>query len=155
MKKIPSLKLPIINNGEISKHILSNITANKKVVIFGVPGAFTPTCSEKHLPSYLNLIGQFKTKGIDDIYCISVNDAFVMKAWLASYHKENSIKGIADGNAEFAKAMNLIADYSGNFMGKRCKRFALIAECNSIIHLNIEEKGEFLVSSAEHILNQI
>ena len=155
MKTIPSLKLPIIVNEKISKRVLSEIMANKKVVIFGIPGAFTPTCSEKHLASFLNYSNQLKSKGVDEIYCISVNDAFVMKAWLASYHNGNSIKGIADGNAEFAKAMNLIVDYSGNFMGNRCKRFALIAECNSIIHLNIEEKGQFLVSSAKHILNQI
>ena len=107
MKTIPSIKLPIIRNGEISNEILSNIMANKKVVIFGVPGAFTPTCSEKHLPGYLNFIDQLRDKNVEDIYCISVNDVFVMKAWLASYPKGNSIKGIADGHAEFAKKMDL------------------------------------------------
>ncbi len=155
MKKIPSIKLPIIQNGETSNEVLSDIMANKKVVIFGVPGAFTPTCSEKHLPSYLNFTDQLKDKKVDDIYCISVNDVFVMKAWLASYLKGNLIKGIADGNAEFAKKMDLLADYSGNFMGNRCKRFALIAENNSITNLNIEKKGQFFVSSAEYILDQL
>ena len=155
MKTIPSIKLPIIQNEEISNEVLSDIMANKKVVIFGVPGAFTPTCSEKHLPSYLNFNNQLKDKRVDDIYCISVNDVFVMKAWLASYLKGNLIKGIADGNAEFAKKMDLLADYSGNFMGNRCKRFALIAENNSITNLNIEKKGQFFVSSAEYILDQL
>ena len=100
MKTIPSIKLPIIQDGKISNEILTEIMANKKVVIFGIPGAFTPTCSEKHLPSYLNLSNQLRDKKIEDIYCISVNDAFVMKAWLDSYSKANSIKGIADAVAE-------------------------------------------------------
>ncbi len=155
MKSIPNIKLPIIENGKISNKILSDIMANKKVIIFGVPGAFTPTCSEKHLPSFINLSNELKEKKIEDIYCISVNDVFVMKAWLASFSKGNLIKGIADGNAEFANKMGILADFSGNFMGNRCKRFALIAENNIIINFNIEEKGHFFVSSAEYILDQL
>ena len=155
MKTIPSIKLPIITNGESLNCVLSEITANKKIIIFGVPGAFTPTCSEKHLPGYINLSDQLKAKGVDDIYCLSVNDIFVMKAWLTSYPKGNSIKGISDGNAYFAKAMQLTLDYSASFMGMRCKRFALIADQNNIIKLFVEEKGQFSISSAEHILNQL
>ena len=132
MKKIPSIKLPIIKNGDSSKHILSDITKNKKIIIFGVPGAFTPTCSEKHLPGFINLYNQFQAKGIHDIYCLSVNDVFVMKAWLESYPKGYLINGIADGNADFAKTMQLTIDYSGGFMGTRCKRFALLADQNNI-----------------------
>ena len=154
MKTIPSIKLPIITNGESLNCVLSEITANKKIIIFGVPGAFTPTCSEKHLPGYINLSDQLKAKGVDDIYCLSVNDIFVMKAWLTSYPKGNSIKGISDGNADFAKAMQLTLDYSASFMGMRCKRFALISDQNNIIKLFVEEKGQFSISSAEHILNQ-
>ena len=152
MKTIPPIKLPIIQNGKISNEILSDVMANKKVVIFGIPGAFTPTCSEKHLPGYLNLSNQLKEKKVEDIYCISVNDPFVMKAWLDSYSKAHSIKGIADGNATFSKEMDLLDDYSGNFMGDRCKRFALIVENNIVSSFNIEKKGQFFVSSAEHIL---
>ena len=111
MKTIPSIKLPIIQNGKISNEILSDVMANKKVVIFGIPGAFTSTCSEKHLPSYLNLSNQLKEKKVEDIYCISVNDPFVMKAWLDSYSEIHLIKGIADGNAEFAKEMDLLDNY--------------------------------------------
>ena len=155
MKKIPSIILPVIENGESSNHILSEITANKKIIVFGLPGAFTPTCSEKHLPGFIELNSQLRSKGIDDIYCLSVNDKFVMKAWLNSFPKGHLIKGIADGNAEFAKAMNLLIDYSENYMGKRSKRFALIADDNSIINFNIEEKGKLLVSSAEYILKQL
>ena len=155
MKIIPSIKLPIIKNGDSSNHILSDITKNKKIIIFGVPGAFTPTCSEKHLPGFINLYNQFQAKGIHDIYCLSVNDVFVMKAWLESYPKGYLINGIADGNADFAKTMQLTIDYSGGFMGTRCKRFTLLADQNNIVKLFIEEKGEFFVSSAENILNNI
>ena len=131
MNKIPSIKLPIIKNGNSSNYILSDITENKKIIIFGVPGAFTPTCSEKHLPGYISLYDQFQKKGVHDIYCLSVNDAFVMKAWLGSYSKGYLINGIADGNADFAKTMQLTTDISGGFMGTRCKRFALIADQNN------------------------
>ena len=155
MKIIPSIKLPIIKNGDSSNHILSDITKNKKIIIFGVPGAFTPTCSEKHLPGFINLYNQFQAKGIHDIYCLSVNDVFVMKAWLESYPKGYLINGIADGNADFAKTMQLTIDYSGGFMGTRCKRFTLLADQNNIVKLFIEEKGEYFVSSAENILNNI
>ena len=155
MNKIPSIKLPIIKNGNSSNYILSDITENKKVIIFGVPGAFTPTCSEKHLPGYISLYDQFQKKGVHDIYCLSVNDAFVMKAWLGSYSKGYLINGIADGNADFAKTMQLTTDISGGFMGTRCKRFALIADQNNILKLLVEEKGQFEVSSAENILNNL
>ena len=155
MNKIPSIKLPIIKNGNSSNYILSDITENKKIIIFGVPGAFTPTCSEKHLPGYINLYDQFQKKGVHDIYCLSVNDAFVMKAWLGSYSKGYLINGIADGNADFAKTMQLTTDISGGFMGTRCKRFALIADQNNIVKLHVEEKGQFEVSSAENILNSL
>ena len=155
MNKIPSIKLPIIKNGNSSNQILSEITENKKIIIFGVPGAFTPTCSEKHLPGFINLYDQFQKKGVHDIYCLSVNDAFVMKAWLGSYSNGHLINGIADGNAGFTKTLQLTTDISGGFMGIRCKRFALIANQNSILKLLIEEKGQFLVSSAENTLNNL
>ena len=155
MNKIPSIKLPIIKNGNSSNQILSEITENKKIIIFGVPGAFTPTCSEKHLPGYISLYDQFQKKGVHDIYCLSVNDAFVMKAWLGSYSKGHLINGIADGNGDFAKTLQLTTDISGGFMGIRCKRFALIANQNNILKLLVEEKGQFVVSSAENILNNI
>ena len=155
MIKIPSIIIPIIENGKLCNHNLSEITANKKIIIFGIPGAFTPTCSEKHLPGFISLNNKLKAKGIDDIYCLSTNDAFVMKAWLKSYPKGNLIKGIADGNADFVKAMNLTFDYSASFMGVRCKRFALIAKHNNILKIFIEEKGKFFISSAEHVLSQL
>ena len=155
MKIIPSIKLAIIEKGESSNKILSEETANKKIIIFGVPGAFTPLCSDQHLPGFIKLSDQLRSKGIQDIYCLSVNDAFVMKAWFKSYPTTSSIKGIADGNSDFSNAMNLSIDYSTNFMGKRCKRFALIAEKNNILELFVEKKGQYYASSAENILKKI
>jgi len=155
MKIIPSIKLAMIENGKSFNKILSEETANKKIIIFGVPGAFTPLCSEQHLPSFIKLSEQLRSKGIQDIYCLSVNDAFVMKAWFKSYPTINSIKGIADGNADFSNAMKLTIDYSVNFMGKRCQRFALIAEKNNILEFFVEKKGQYYVSSAENILNRL
>ena len=152
---IPSIKLPIVVKGKSFINSLSNITANKKIIIFGVPGSFTPTCSEKHLPGYINLFNKFKNLGVEDIYCLAVNDVFVLKAWLLSFANGNLIKGIADGNGEFTKVMDLEIDYSENFMGTRCKRFALIASNNVVDTLYVEKKGEFLVSSAEYVLENI
>ena len=152
---IPSVKLPIIVKGKSFTNLLSKITANKKIIIFGVPGSFTPTCSEKHLPGYINLFNKFKNLGIEDIYCLAVNDVFVLKAWLSSFPNGNLINGIADGNADFTKTMQLTTDISGGFMGIRCKRFALIADQNNILKLLVEEKGQFEVSSAENILNNL
>ena len=155
ISNIPSVKLPIIVKGKSFTDSLSNITANKKIIIFGVPGSFTPTCSEKHLPGYINLFNEFKNLGIEDIYCLAVNDVFVLKAWLSSFPNGNLINGIADGNGEFTKVMDLEIDYSENFMGTRCKRFALIASNNVVDTLYVEKKGEFLVSSAEYVLENI
>ena len=152
MNIIPSIYLPIIVKGKASNQNLFEVIKEKKVIIFGVPGAFTPTCSEKHLPGYINLFNEFKNLGIEDIYCLAVNDAFVLKAWLSSFPNGNLISGIADGNGEFTKAMDLEIDYSENFMGTRCKRFALIANNNVVETLYVEKKGEFLVSSAEYVL---
>ena len=111
-KFIPSIEVPVIQKGITSKVNLSSELNNKKVIIFGVPGAFTPTCSEKHMPSYIKLHQQFINKGIDDIYCLSVNDSFVMNAWLLSYTDGDKIIGIADGNGEITKDLNLLTDKS-------------------------------------------
>ena len=134
-KIIPSIKVPIIQKNIVSKVILSNELTNKKIIIFGVPGAFTPTCSEKHMPSYIRLHNDFVAKGVDDIYCLSVNDEYVMQAWLLSYTEGDKIIGIADGNGEVSKNLNLLVDKSANFMGMRCTRFAMIVQDNNIEEL--------------------
>ena len=154
-KKIPSIKVPIINRGVTTKVILSDELMDKKVIIFGVPGAFTPTCSEKHMPSFIKLHKQLISKGIDDIYCLSVNDDFVMNAWLLSYSDGDKIIGIADGNGEVAKNLDLLTDKSKNYMGMRSVRFAMIVIDNIIQERFIEEPGEFQKTSAENLLIKI
>ena len=154
-KIIPSIKVPIIQKGIVSKVILCDELKDKKIIMFGVPGAFTPTCSEKHMPSYIKLHNEFVTKGIDDIYCLSVNDEYVMQAWLLSYTEGDKILGIADGNGEVSKNLNLLADKSANFMGMRCSRFAMIVQDNNIEELLIEKPGEYKQTSAENLLTKI
>ena len=149
---IPQIEVPIIEKGIMSNIALSEQLKNKIVIIFGVPGAFTPTCSEKHMPSFINLHQQLIDKGIDAIYCLSVNDKFVMNAWLLSYADGDKIIGIADGNGEICQNLNLIVDKSKNFMGMRSKRFAMIVKNNIIQNTYVEEPGEYKVSSAEHLL---
>ena len=149
---IPQIEVPILEKGITSNVILSEELKDKTVIIFGVPGAFTPTCSEKHMPSFIKLHQQLISKGIDDIYCLSVNDKFVMHAWLSSYADGDKIIGIADGNGEICQNLNLIVDKSKNFMGMRSKRFAMIVNNNIIKNIFIEEPGEYKISSAEHLL---
>ena len=147
--------VPIIKKGISSISSLQKEFKNKKIILFGVPGAFTPTCSEKHLPGYIKLYKLFKNKKIDDIYCLSVNDEHVMKSWLVSYTDGEMINGIADGNAEITKYFDLITDKTKSHMGYRCRRFAMIIDNNVIINKFIENDGEYNVSSAEYILEQI
>ena len=116
MSAIPSIIVPIIEKGKSINKNLFDCLKNKKVVIFGVPGAFTPTCSEKHLPGFLKLSEAIKAKGVDEIYCLSVNDAFVMSSWLLSYTDGDKINGIADGNGEISTLLNVSSDKSANFM---------------------------------------
>ena len=154
-KTIPSIKVPLIQKGITSKVSLSDELKGKNIIIFGVPGAFTPTCSEKHMPSYIKLHQQFIDKGIDDIYCLSVNDNFVMNAWLLSYTEGDKIIGIADGNAEITKSLDLLSDKSKNFMGMRSTRFAMIINDNIVQETLIEEPGEYYKTSAENLLKKI
>tara|TARA_B100000965_G_scaffold356072_1_gene333799 strand:- start:340 stop:810 length:471 start_codon:yes stop_codon:yes gene_type:complete len=154
-KIIPSINVPIIQKGVSSKVLLSDELKGKNVVIFGVPGAFTPTCSEKHMPSYIKLHDQFISKGIDDIYCLSVNDDYVMRAWLLSYTDGDKIIGIADGNGDISKNFNLLVDKTKNHMGMRSARFAMIIKDNNIQEILIEKPGEYKKTSAENLLTKI
>ena len=150
---IPEIEVPVIKKGITSKVLLSEELKNKSVVIFGVPGAFTPTCTEKHMPGFIKLHQQLINKGFDNIYCISVNDNFVMHAWILSYTDGDKIVCIADGNGTICEKLNLLTDKSKNFMGMRSKRFAMIVKDNIIEKTFIEEQGEYKVSSAEHLLS--
>ena len=151
-KTIPSIEVPVIEKGITSKVNILDELKNKKVIIFGVPGAFTPTCSEKHMPSFIKLYENLTKKGINKIYCLSVNDDFVMNAWLSSYTDGDKIIGIADGNGDICKRLNLLVDKSKNFMGMRSSRFAMVVNNNIIEYTFVEEPGEYKVSSAEHLL---
>ncbi|MBP7370391.1 MAG: peroxiredoxin [Arenimonas sp.] len=127
---------------------------DKKVVLFAVPGAFTPTCSAKHLPSYIQHIEEFTNKGFQ-VTCLSVNDAFVMTAWAKSQEAPSTIHLLADGNAEFTRALGLELDATAFGMGIRAKRFALVAENGIVTQLFVEAPGEYAVSSAESVLSAL
>ncbi len=127
---------------------------NKKVVLFAVPGAFTPTCSAKHLPGYVTKMDEFAKRGID-VACLSVNDAFVMGAWAKNQEVPESLHMLADGNGEFTKAMGLELDATAFGMGLRAKRFALYAENGVVKNVFVEAPGEFKVSAADYVLEQL
>lgn len=129
--------------------------AGKTVVLFAVPGAFTPTCSAQHLPGFVNNADALRAKGVDAIACLSVNDVFVMGAWGKSQAADGKVDMLADGNGDFAKALGLELDATGFGMGHRSQRFSLIAKDGVVTHLNVEEGGAFKVSSAEHALTQL
>ena len=126
--------------------------SGKKVVLFSVPGAFTPTCSAKHLPGYLELADQLKAKGVDTIACIAVNDTFVMGAWGKHAGAEGKVLMLADGNCAYTKALGLELDASGFGMGTRGQRFAIVVDNGVVSHLFVEAQMEFKVSAAEHVL---
>ncbi len=128
--------------------------AGKKVALFSVPGAFTPTCSARHLPGYVEKAADLKAKGIDEIAATAVNDAFVMSAWNKAAGSDD-ITMLADGNAQFAEAVGLTMDGSGFGMGKRGQRFSMIVEDGIVKELNVEAPGDFSISSAEHMLGQL
>jgi glutaredoxin/glutathione-dependent peroxiredoxin len=127
----------------------------RKVVLFSVPGAFTPTCDAKHLPGFVEKAGDIRAKGVDAIACMAVNDAFVMKAWGKAQNADGKVEMIADGNAEYTKALGLEMDASGFGMGVRGQRFSLLVDDGVVKQVNVEQKGEFKVSSAEHVLTQL
>ena len=127
----------------------------KKVVLFAVPGAFTPTCSAKHLPGYVQNAAALQSKGVDTIACLSVNDIFVMDAWGKDQGVGDTVRMLADGNGDYTQALGLELDASGFGMGQRAKRFAIVVDDGVVSQLHIEGPGEFKVSSAEFILDNI
>lgn len=148
--KIPSVILKNLTTNGMEDLSTDSVFQNKKVVMFAVPGAFTPTCSAKHLPSYVQHLSDFKAKGIE-VVCLSVNDPFVMKAWKEGA-KADGITFLADGNASFTKALGLEMDGTGYGLGTRAQRFALFAENGIVKSLAVEKPGAYEVSSAEAML---
>ena len=133
----------------------TELCAGKTVAIFAVPGAFTPTCSAKHLPSYKDNFEALKAKGVDAVACTSVNDVFVMGAWAEAEGVSADITMLADGNGEFAKAVGLELDASGFGMGARSQRYSMLVKDGVVSELNVEEGGEFRVSSGDYLLEQL
>ncbi len=134
---------------------VSDLTKGKKIAIFGLPGAYTPTCSAQHVPGYIKLAADLKAKGVDEIWCISVNDAFVMGAWGRDQKATGIVRMMADGNAAFSKALGLDADFSKFGMGTRSQRYSALVEDGVVKQLNIEAAGKFEVSNAETLLAQL
>jgi peroxiredoxin len=127
----------------------------KLVVLFSVPGAFTPTCDAKHLPGFVQLADQIRAKGVDTIACMAVNDVFVMNAWGKASGVGDRILMLADGNGEYARALGLELDAKGYGMGTRGQRFAIIARDGVVTHVNVEAPGQFKVSAADYVLGQL
>jgi peroxiredoxin len=129
--------------------------AGRRVALFSVPGAFTPTCSARHLPGFVEKADQLKAKGIDEIACTAVNDAFVMSAWSQSGEADGKVTMLADGNGEFARAVGLEMDGSKFGMGRRGQRFSMVVNDGVVEQLNVEEPGAFNVSSADYMLDRL
>lgn len=134
---------------------VSDLTKGKTIAIFGLPGAYTPTCSAKHVPGYVKHADALKAKGVDEIWCISVNDAFVMGAWGRDQHASGIVRMMADGNADFNKALGLDADFSKFGMGTRSQRYSMLVVDGTVKQLNVEEGGKFEVSDADTMLAQL
>lgn len=147
--KIPAVK---VKNSDMSDVTTDELFSGKKVVLFAVPGAFTPTCSNQHLPGYIEQADAIKAKGVDEIICLSVNDAFVMAAWGEDRGAGDKVRMIADGNGDLTKAIGLEMDGSGIGFGLRCQRFAAIVDNGTVTKLAVEEPMKFEVSAAEAIL---
>jgi len=153
--KVPSATLMQMKGGAPQPVKTDDFFAGKKTVVFGLPGAFTPTCSAKHLPGFVHHAEDLREKGVDQIACVSVNDAFVMGAWGENQHAGDKVAMLADGNGDFTRALGLEMDASRFGMGKRSQRFSMIVDNGVVKAINVEEPGAFSVSSAEHVLKQL
>jgi glutaredoxin/glutathione-dependent peroxiredoxin len=152
--KIPDVKLVKATAEGPQPFQAAEYFAGKRIALFSVPGAFTPTCSARHLPGFVEKADELKAKGVDEIACTAVNDAFVLGAWNKASGSD-AIAMLADGNAEFAEALGLTMDGSGFGMGKRGQRFSMVINDGVVEQLNVEAPGDFKVSSADHMLEQL
>lgn len=153
--KLPEATLMTMTANGPEPMTVDEIFKGKKVALFALPGAFTPTCSAKHLPGYLEQAAEFKKKGIDTIACLSVNDAFVMGAWGKSQNAGDKVLMLGDGNGDFSRKLGLTMDASKFGMGERSQRYSMLVEDGVVRKLNVEKPGAFEVSAAEVLLKQI
>jgi len=151
---LPDVQLKEMGDGGPKDVTVGELTKGKRVVLFAVPGAFTPTCSMKHLPGFVEKAGELKSKGVQEIVCLSVNDAFVMGAWGKDQGAAGKVRMVADGNGEFTKAIGLELDASGFGMGKRSKRYAMIVKDGKVEAVLVDESG-LKESSAESVLAKL
>ena len=134
---------------------VDDLVKGRKVVVFGLPGAFTPTCSAKHVPSYVHNLDKLKAKGVDEVVCMSVNDAFVMGAWARDQKTGGKIRMMGDGSAAYTKALGVEFDLTAKGLGVRCQRFSMLIDNGVVKTLNIEAPGKYEVSDAETMLKQL
>jgi peroxiredoxin len=153
--KIPSVTLREMTSDGPKSVATDELFADKTVALFALPGAFTPTCSAKHVPGFVKNYDALKAKGVDLIACLSVNDAFVMGAWGKDQGAGDKVRMLADGNGEFTEAVGLVMDGTKFGMGKRSQRYSMIIHNGVVKTLNVEQPGAFEVSSAEHLLGQL
>ena len=153
--KVPSAKLKQMSADGPKDVSTDELFSGKKVAVFALPGAFTPTCSARHLPGFVEKADELKKKGVQAIACVSVNDAFVMDAWGKAQGVGEKVMMLADGNGDFTRAMGLEMDGTGFGMGKRSQRYSMIVENGVIKQLNVEQPRAFEVSSADHMLKQL
>ena len=133
---------------------IGQLTAGRRIAIFGLPGAFTPTCSAKHVPGFIEQVDAFKAAGVDEIWCVSVNDAFVMGAWGRDQKTAGKVRMMADGSADFAKATGLTLDLTARGLGLRSQRYSMLVDDGVVKTLNVEGPGQFEVSDAQTLLGQ-
>lgn len=153
--KVPNATLYRMTGDGPAPITTEELFSGKKVVLFALPGAFTPTCSAKHLPGFIRQADEIKAKGVDTIACMSVNDAFVMDAWGKDQGVDDKVMMLADGSGEFTKALGLELDLTGRGFGVRSDRYAMVVEDGKVTLLNREEPGAFDVSSAEKVLEKL
>ncbi len=153
--KLPEATFKVMKDGKPADMTVSELTKGKKVALFAVPGAFTPTCSVRHLPGYKEKADEFRAKGVDTIACVAVNDVFVMNAWGKDQRVGDDVVMLSDGNGDFAKAVGLEMDGKAFGMGGRSQRYSMIVDDGVVKALNVEAPGKFEVSAAEYMLGQL
>jgi peroxiredoxin len=154
-ERMPEGKFKIMTEKGPKDLSTAELFNGKRVVLFSVPGAFTPTCDAKHLPGFLGLAEQLRAKGVDTIACMAVNDVFVMNAWGKHAAAGDKVSMLADGNGDYARALGLEMDAKGFGMGMRGQRFAIVVDKGVATHVNVEAPGQFKVSAAEYVLGQL